>query len=107
LGGRARPRGVDGQLGDGHVRGDDVGHAVRRAEDQRQNADGDEQSVPDGHPDSHPVPVSGELDDHRHDDAEQRETEGADESDERSDCGHGHGDRHCKTTIVRYYCCCC
>jgi len=99
LGGRVRASDVDGQFGDGHVRGDDVGHAAGRAEDQRQDADGDQHRVPDGHPDGHLVPVRGELNDYRYDDAEQRETEGADESDERADCRYGHSDRHCETKL--------
>lgn len=81
---------------DGTVRGNDLEDAVRRAKDQSQEADGDQHCVPNGHPDGHFVPVRGELYDHRHDNAKQRETEGSDESDERSDCRYSHRDHHCK-----------
>jgi len=55
----------------GIVRGDYIGYAVGCAEDQRQDADGDQYHVPDDHPDGYFIPVCGKLYDQRHNDAEQ------------------------------------
>jgi hypothetical protein len=98
LGGRMSH--VGGQGSGRTVRGNDLEDAVGRAKDQRQKADGDQHRVPDGHPNGHFVPVRGKLNDHGHDDAEQRETEGSDESDERSDCRYSYRNRHCETTNI-------
>jgi len=65
--------GVDGAL-DGQsriIRGDYIGNAVGCAEDQRQDSDGNQYCVPDGHPDGHFIPECGELYDQRHNDAKQ------------------------------------
>lgn len=80
-----------------HVHGNDVANAAGRAEYQRHNTDDDQHHVSDYHPRSHGLRKSGELDDDRGDDAEQRETEGADEPDERSDGRYGDRDQHCRT----------
>lgn len=85
---------VDRRAQGRRVRVDDVGDTVGRAEHQGRDPDDDQHRVSDGHPHGHIVPVRGELDEHGHDDAQQRETQGADESDERRDRGHGHGEQH-------------
>lgn len=86
---------VDRRAQGRRVRVDDVYNTVGRAEHQGRDPDDDQHHIPDGHPHGHIVPVRGELDEHGHDDAQQRETQGADESDERRDRGHGYGQQHC------------
>lgn len=81
------------------LRPQDLVDAAGRAEHQRQEADRDQHHVPEDHERGHVVPVGGELDEHGRDDAEQRETECADEPDERPDFRYGHGQRHCGDKI--------
>lgn len=72
----------------------DFGDAVDRTEHQCHEADNQQHDVPYYHPRRHFVPVRGEFDHHWSHDSQQRETERADETDERSDLRHEHCDQN-------------